>query len=131
MKKISAVFLAVIAAVATALSVSSCELAAPYAGSDDPIVGIWQCVSADYGTSSEVLGLSFFEGNKLILKDDGSYYVQAYYDEERSWKREGNNLKLVCAGRTTVLNITELADDRLFCYQYYQGYTFKFRFARY
>ena len=131
MKNFSAVLFSAIAAVAIALCVSSCELAAPYPGSDDPIVGIWQCVSADYGTSSEVLGLSFFEGNSLILKDDGSYYVQAYYQEEGTWKREGNNLKLVCAGRTTVLNITELTDDRLFCYQYYQGYTFKFRFARF
>lgn len=132
MKKILSIF-AVMALMATAMSFSSCD-GIPAQGEVDQevtVVGTWQCVSADFGSLSEDAVGMINEGDKITLKDDGTYYLDSkQLKQSGTWTKSDKQLKVVTPDMTLTFNITELSAAKLSCYLYIYGHTLKFTFAR-
>jgi hypothetical protein len=131
MKKIYSIF-AVMALMATALCFSSCD-GVPAQGDVQQVtvVGTWQCVSADFGSLSEDAVGMINEGDKITLKDDGTYYLDSKkLKQSGTWSKNDKTLKIVSPDMTLNFNITELTSAKLSCYLYIYGHTLKFTFAR-
>ena len=132
MSKISFLRLAILTCLLSALCFSSCK------GHLDPgttqqgtVVGTWQCFYADYGTLSEDAVGMIMKDDKLILNDDGIYYLDGKrMKQSGSWSIDDNKLRIVSSDMTLIYSISELTSAMLSMYTYINGQTLKFSFIR-
>ena len=131
MKRIGVVLLAA-AGIVAALTVSSCERE-PGVGGDVPVVGIWECITADYGGMSEDAVGVIGKSDKISLLENGSFYIDSKkFKQNGTWHRDGDKLALFSpdTNKTYTYIITELTQAKLCCYVYINGRILRFSFAR-
>ena len=129
MKKTVASLLAAMAVIATALCMASCGQL-PGDDTEPSVIGVWECTAAYYGTLPEDRHI-VNEGDRLTLKDDGTYYLDAKrLKVSGTWSLDGKKLTISFPAERYTLTITELKQDRLFGYLFYSGYTVTYHFAR-
>ena len=131
MNRINSTCLIVLTCILIALCLSSCS--EPLDTSQPPVtvVGAWQCVSADFGGLSEDAVGMIHEGDKITLKDDGTYYLDSRkMKQSGTWSINGKQLRIISPDMTLTYSITELTAAKLSAYIYIYGHTLKFTFAR-
>ena len=103
----------------------------PVVTQEVPVVGTWQCITADFGTLSEDAVGMITKDDKITLNDDGNYYLDSKkLKQSGKWKKEGNKLIIITPDKTLNFTIVELTMAKLSTYIYYNGNTLKFTFVR-
>ena len=134
MKRSYSIF-ALAAFIVTALCFSSCE-GVPAQGDGDQqvtVVGTWKCESADYGSLPEDAAVMIQQGDRMTLKEDNTYYLDAREVKQKgTWSIDSRKekLKIVSPDMTLNFNITQLTASRMSCYLYVSGHTLKYTFIR-
>ena len=63
-------------------------------GNETSIIGVWECISADYGELEEYGDDETRPGDLFYINADYTYYIVGHYNGSGRWSLSGKNFKM-------------------------------------